>query len=664
MAVLSAPDGGPLTRTVKKIIDPLVIRTAAHPRLGRPLLDEQPAAELTKLLLADAPRLRATAEWFTHLKKQRRALRITAGNVQDVCFPLAYELATGFGTPGPEAAETAAAALRDLHGEAGATGADELTGYLADPRVAADLTRELHRRWQAATPAATPDDVPARTGEGPEPVRSRAKSATRPDGVVARAGETAGRAAGGVTVPGGVPAHIGESADRVVESAVGPGGVAGPGGEHADRAAWPGGAAAQAGDSDRIARSAGGAADLAGDTADRAEESACGAADLAGESADRTARSAGESADWTARSAGGSAVLAGETAGRAEESVGGAAVLAGETSDWTAESVGGAAALAGETADWTARSAGGSAALAGETAGRAEESAGGTAGPAGERAMPCREDVAALPHRTDATLGDTFSPLAVFVETLTDAAWRDLVKSAAGHALGLALRQPGGSAAVGRVVQEISGVTTPDLGLQRGDRTTVPPLSRRDEPGAELLERSVERRVRATLRRTPADERAPVTELVDDELSRVAAGFGLGLPALAGCFALGVVVAPALRPLDGVASAAVPEFARRLNAQVAREGYVLHARRALAGDTPLTPRPDPELVRELREFAKQFLGRLWIRLHGFDVRGETPADAGDVRDLVTGVVRSTSLDLRTKVRRALVARLPELEAAS
>lgn len=36
VAVLSAPDGGPLTRTVKKIIDPLVVRTAARPRLGRP----------------------------------------------------------------------------------------------------------------------------------------------------------------------------------------------------------------------------------------------------------------------------------------------------------------------------------------------------------------------------------------------------------------------------------------------------------------------------------------------------------------------------------------------------------------------------------------------------------------------------------------------------
>ncbi|MFJ1767078.1 hypothetical protein ACIOD2_42580 [Amycolatopsis sp. NPDC088138] len=453
VAVLSSADGGPLTRTVKKIVDPLVVRTAARPRLGRPLLDEDAAAELTGLLLADAFRLQATAEWFTHLKRQRRALRITAGNVQDVCFPLAYELATGFGAPGPEAPETAAAALRDLHGEGGGAGVDELAGYLADPRVAADLTEELHRRWQAATPAPKHDDDAL-------PIQ---------------------QTTGGVVVP-------------VSDSA----------GAHTTAADRP------------------------------------------------------------------------------------------------------------------------------------------LADPAGK----------GVPQ------------LAAFVETLSDSAWRALARSAAGHTLGLALRQPGGAAALERAVREISGLDTPDLGLQRGDHTAVPPLSRRDETTADLLERSVERRVRATLKRTPAEDRPPVAELVDDELGRVAAGFGLGLPALAGCFALGVVVAPALRPLDGAAPAAIPEFARRLNAQVAREGYVLHARRALAGDTPLTPRPDPNLVRELREFAKQFLGRLWIRLHGFDVRGDVPADAADVRDLVTGVVRSTSLDLRTKVRRALVARLPELEAAS
>ncbi|OKK00359.1 hypothetical protein [Amycolatopsis sp. CB00013] len=411
--VLSSADGGPLTRTIKKIIDPLVIRTAARPRLGRPVLDAVTAAELTELLLADTDRLRATAAWFTHLKRQRRALRITAGNVQDVCFPLAYELATGFGSPGPDAAATAAAALRDLHGEGGSAGADQLTAYLADPRQEARLTAELQRRWAAET-----------------------------------------------VVP---------------------------------------------------------------------------------------------------------------------------------------------------------------------------------------------QDIAALQ---------------TFVDDLSDAAWRTLAESAAGHALGLGLRKPGGARELGEIVREISGLPAPDLGLQRGDRTAVPPLNRRDETGAELLERSVERRVRATLRRLPPDERPPVEDLVDDELTRVAAGFGLGLPALAACFALGVVLAPALRPLDGAAPAGVPEFARRLNAQVAREGYVLHARRALAGATPLTPRPDAELLRDLREFAKQFLSRLWVRLHGFDVRGDLPADAADVRDLVTGVVRSSSLDLRTKVRRALMARLPDLEAVS
>ncbi|GAA4547796.1 hypothetical protein GCM10023192_65700 [Amycolatopsis samaneae] len=415
--VLSSGDGGPLTRTVKKIIDPLVIRTAARPRLGRPLLDPAAATELTESLLADAARLRATAAWFTHLKRQRRALRITTGNVQDVCFPLAYELATGFGMPGPEAPERAAAALRETHGEEGATGVDQLRGYLADPRVTAELTAELRRRWHHE-----------------------------------------------------------------------------PGTE------------------------------------------------------------------------------------------------------------------------------------------------------------PGSEDFVAL--------------LGAAVDGLTDATWQALAGSGAGHAFGLGLRRPEGAAVLAMAVRAVSGLPTPDLGLQRGERTTVPPLRRRDETGTELLERSVERRVRATLRRLPAPDRGPVADLVDDELSRTSAGFGLGLPVLATCFVLGVVLAPALRPLDGAAPGEVPEFARRLNAQVAREGYVLHARRALAGVTPLTPWPDAEILRELREFAKRFLGRLWVRLHGFDVTGEVPATAAEVRDLLTGVVRSTSLDLRTKVRRALVAGPPRLEAVS
>ncbi|MBN9742403.1 hypothetical protein DMP23_15040 [Amycolatopsis sp. A1MSW2902] len=406
--VLSAADGGPLTRTIKKIIDPLVIRTAARTRLGRPLLDPAAAAEVTELLLADSARLRATAAWFTHLKRQRRALRITAGNVQDVCFPLAYELATGFGMPDDSAPERAAAALREWHGEDGAAGVDQVSQYLADPQRAAELTAELRRRWAAA--------------------------------------------------PDGSPAAFVALLDAVADG-------------------------------------------------------------------------------------------------------------------------------------------------------------------------------------------------------FTDESWQKLADSPAGHAFGLALRQPGGTAVLTRAVREISGLPTPDLGLQRGERTAVPPLSQRDETGNGLLERSIERRVRATLRRV--DGQSAVADLVDEELRRAAAGFGLELPVLATCFVLGVVLAPALRPLDGPRD--LPGFAQRLNAQVAREGYVLYARRALAGSTPLTAQPDAEILRELREFAKRFLARLWARLHGFDVSGEVP---DDFRDLLTGVVRSTSLDLRTKVRRALVANLPRLEVAS
>lgn len=543
--VLSSGDGGPLTRTIKKIIDPLVIRTAANPRLGRPLLEPPAAAELTELLLADAPRLRATAEWFTHLKRQRRALRITAGDVQDVCFPLAYELATGFGMPGPEAPETAAAALRDLHGDGGEAGVGELGGYLADPRVAGDLTAELHRRWEAAGGWVTP---------GGRALRGEPVSPADP------------------ALPG-LPAQAGSATDPALPSG------AVPSADLVSRGdpALPGGPASPA---DPV---------LPGDSA------------LPGDLASP-----------------GDPVLLGDQASPADPAP--PADLASPADP----------VLLGYSAS--------------------------PANPASP-ADP-------TPPTNPAPLAVDIALLREFAETLTDPAWRALADSPAGHTLGLALRHPGGSAALARAIHAVSASPAPDLGLQRGDRTSIPPLRRQDETGAELLERSVERRVRATLRRLPLGERGPVAGLVEDELRRVVAGFGLGVPVLATCFALGVVLAPALRPLDGGAPAEVPEFARQLNAQVAREGYVLHARRALAGATPLTPQPDPELVADLRDFAKQFLGRLWIRLHGFDVRGDVPADAADVRDLVTGVVRSTSLDLRTKVRRALVARLPDLEVAS
>src|SRR5690606_23822140 len=98
--------GLPLARTVKLLLDPLVIRPAQHPHLAAALLTVDAAAELRARITAAGPDLAAAAAWYTLLKKARRAARITEGNPQDLYFPRAYELAKNAGMPRAGAART------------------------------------------------------------------------------------------------------------------------------------------------------------------------------------------------------------------------------------------------------------------------------------------------------------------------------------------------------------------------------------------------------------------------------------------------------------------------------------------------------------------------------------------------------------------------------
>lgn len=77
---LSGPDGGPLSRTVKLILDPLVIRPVQNPLCAGPIVTADGAQLLATRVHASADVLRAAAAWFTLLKRVRRALRITDGN--------------------------------------------------------------------------------------------------------------------------------------------------------------------------------------------------------------------------------------------------------------------------------------------------------------------------------------------------------------------------------------------------------------------------------------------------------------------------------------------------------------------------------------------------------------------------------------------------------
>ena len=91
--VLSSDDGGPLTRTVKRIVDPLVLRLRSNPEYSTPVVAPATAAAMRDLIIDSGPQLRFAAAWFEALKLERRRQRIRTGNAQELYFPVCFELA-------------------------------------------------------------------------------------------------------------------------------------------------------------------------------------------------------------------------------------------------------------------------------------------------------------------------------------------------------------------------------------------------------------------------------------------------------------------------------------------------------------------------------------------------------------------------------------------
>src|SRR6476659_9641118 len=73
--VLSGDDGGPLRRTVKRIIDPLVLRLRSNTQFSAPFVDAAVAAAMYELIVGSGSRVCAAAAWFELLKRERRRLR-------------------------------------------------------------------------------------------------------------------------------------------------------------------------------------------------------------------------------------------------------------------------------------------------------------------------------------------------------------------------------------------------------------------------------------------------------------------------------------------------------------------------------------------------------------------------------------------------------------
>ncbi|MEU4762141.1 hypothetical protein AB0H12_02725 [Actinosynnema sp. NPDC023794] len=161
VAPLSNASGRPLTRTVKLILDPLVLRPVLNPEFAAGAIAAEHADALTSRIADAGPVLVATASWFAVLKKERRRRWITDGNPQDLYFQRCFELATAHGEPGPDAADVAGTVLEEVHEQEGPTVA-ALRDFVTDPVNAAELTRLLDAAWAAPRPAAA---VPTATSE-------------------------------------------------------------------------------------------------------------------------------------------------------------------------------------------------------------------------------------------------------------------------------------------------------------------------------------------------------------------------------------------------------------------------------------------------------------------------------------------------------------------
>ncbi|MFE3597916.1 hypothetical protein [Streptomyces sp. NPDC059142] len=237
VGALSGPQGGPLSRTVKLVLDPLVIRPVLHPRCAGPLVTADGAALLATLVHAAGDTLRATAAWFALLKRVRRELRLTEGHPQDLYFQRCFELAATLGPPDAATGRrTAEETLREVHGSARGRTTRALREYVTDPDHHGELTAALERAWAdrlrthprvPATPEAEPHAVRdvLDACPGPEPDRGDAGRAL-PRLVAGRAGSAAGRALWDVpAAPGGSARELGLTA-RPVPAAPGLGGSA------------------------------------------------------------------------------------------------------------------------------------------------------------------------------------------------------------------------------------------------------------------------------------------------------------------------------------------------------------------------------------------------------------------------------------------------------
>ncbi|MGF6822350.1 hypothetical protein M2317_001254 [Microbacterium sp. ZKA21] len=149
VAPLSNGSGRPLARTVKLILEPLVIRPVQNPHLAGAALTEDAAIELAGRIAAAGDDLAATGEWFGVLKRARRARGITDGNPQERYFQRCFELARTEGRPVPGAATTEAIADETV-AEIAQAGGESVLARVRDLLIDEDASAAFVDRLAAA----------------------------------------------------------------------------------------------------------------------------------------------------------------------------------------------------------------------------------------------------------------------------------------------------------------------------------------------------------------------------------------------------------------------------------------------------------------------------------------------------------------------------------
>ena len=161
VAPLSNSGGRPLARTVKLILDPLVLRPSSRPDLAGTTVTPQGADTVRDLIASAGDTLAATAAWFTLAKRTRRGLGVVDGNPQDLYFPRCYELAHLYGSPEtlPDGGhDLAAGMIAEVHASRGGRTVEGLRGHITDPDRRAALSDRLARQWNGRSrPTGTTD---------------------------------------------------------------------------------------------------------------------------------------------------------------------------------------------------------------------------------------------------------------------------------------------------------------------------------------------------------------------------------------------------------------------------------------------------------------------------------------------------------------------------